>query len=243
MCVYYLTKKKLHSGLTVTRFVCSCLSLLCAPVVPMGLCRSSLFPRRVNVLSIRPWSLSKTVETNNAMDLLWGINKSVSGCLVSQWWNNVPFFSSCGVFFLFSGSVLREWEIIVDKQLQLMMTQIVGVFGCKAVHSLERSGSFYIRSGPPRADHLVFSKASLLTVPLQDCGGSWQWLFLSFRSSRANVVWPAVDFRCQKKRAWWNKLECCALECKHVTFHRHVNSRCNVFTWLIETLCNATVFV
>lgn len=192
MCVYYLTKK--NPFWIVTRFVCSCLSLLCAPVAPMGLCRSSLFPRRVNVLSIRPWSLSKTVETNHA---IWTsceeyVNQSVDVLSAS---GEIMSFSSPAVeCFLFSGSVLREWEIIVDKQLQLM-TQIVGVFGCKAVHSLERSGSFYIRSRPPRADHLVFSKASLLTMPLQDCGGSWQWLFLSFRSSQANVVWPAVDFR------------------------------------------------
>lgn len=51
----------------VTRFVCSrCLSLLCAlppPVATIGLCRCSSLPppphtpSRVNVLSIRPWSL------------------------------------------------------------------------------------------------------------------------------------------------------------------------------------------
>lgn len=62
--VYLPYAIRLHSGLTVTRFVCSCLSLLCASVELMGLCRSSLVPSWVNVLSICPWSRSKTIETN-----------------------------------------------------------------------------------------------------------------------------------------------------------------------------------
>lgn len=36
------------------RFVCGCLSLLCASLALMGLCRSSLVPGWVNVLSICP---------------------------------------------------------------------------------------------------------------------------------------------------------------------------------------------
>lgn len=95
MCIYYLTEK-LYSGLTVTRFVAAASVCSVPPVAIMGLCRSSLVPSRVNVLSICPWSRSKTIETNLDMDLCEKIYQSVSGCLVSQCWNNDLFFSSCG---------------------------------------------------------------------------------------------------------------------------------------------------
>lgn len=62
---------------TVTRFVCSCLSLLCAPCSTHG--SVSQLSSRVNVLSICPWSRSKTIETNLDMDLC---EENLSEC---QW--------------------------------------------------------------------------------------------------------------------------------------------------------------
>lgn len=91
-CVFYFAK--LYSGFT--RFVCSCLSLLCAPAALMGLC-SSLSqlssPQLGKCFEYMPMITAPKLSGDKTMTRTSYENKqSVSGCLVRRWCSDDPFF-------------------------------------------------------------------------------------------------------------------------------------------------------